>query len=891
MKSGVLCSVLSAVFALSGGSLSLVPMPQKVVETGGLCSLKTVTCSRDASLKPEGYRLTVTPKGVTIMSADDAGEFHARQTLRQLADEKGRYVCCEIEDAPRYGWRGLMLDEGRHFFGKDVVKGMLDRMAAHKFNVFHWHLVDDQGWRLEIKRHPELVEWGAKRPCSVKYGTHPSWPNGKLHFETNTEPYGPYFYTQEDVKEILAYAKERHITVVPEIELPGHVRAMLAAHPEFSCKGESLPRVPRTWWAIEDDVLCAGNDGGIKLLEEIFDEVCELFPEAPVIHIGGDECHKDRWKECPKCQARIKKLGLKDESALQAWLTTHFARYLEAKGRRVLGWDEILNGDVPTSAIGMSWRTARHGRDVMTAAEAARRGHDVVCTPNTFCYIDYAQGLPSDPYTYIGGNLPLKRCYWFDPAAGVAEADRKHILGGQGNCWSEYTLNRFDLDWKTWPRACALAEVLWTGPEKRDWKGFLSRMKIHRERLISQGVNCAPWEEPFEPEPDAETPELMKTFAGQSVTTLEQWEKVRRPELKKEFLEKFYGVRPEAAEKPQVSFAAEEPDKEMVGGTAIRKRVRITYAGPYGTNSFVATAFIPVTARTKPVPAFLLICNRDPKENLDPERVKKSGFWPVELIVARGYAAIAFFNGDVAKETNDPAKAFFNGVFPCYERPGDRSDTSWGVLSAWAWGASRVLDWIETEPLLDAKHVAVVGHSRGGKTSLLAGAVDERFAMACVNDSGCGGAKLAHVDLPESEHYSAFLGSRVIYWFCGAFEKYVVNRDLPIREEDKGRWWFKPLRVDQHEWAALVAPRLLAIGSASEDKWAGQPGEFHTARLASPAWELYGKKGLGAEVFPPRDVPIQTGDVSYHLRTGIHNLTPWDWDRYMDFADAHGWRK
>jgi hypothetical protein len=222
---------------------------------------------------------------------------------------------------------------------------------------------------------------------------------------------------------------------------------------------------------------------------------------------------------------------------------------------------------------------------------------------------------------------------------------------------------------------------------------------------------------------------------------------------------------------------------------------------------------------------------------------------------------------------------FLDGVFPCFERPQDRNDKSWAVLSAWAWGASRVMDWIETEPLLDAKRVAVVGHSRGGKTSLVAGVTDERFAMTCVNNSGCGGAKLAHIELPKSEHYCDFVRSRVIYWFCGGFQRYCVNNDTKIE-------------IDQHQWAALVAPRLLAIASASEDSWAGQPGEFHTARLASPAWELYGLKGIDKdEPYPSSEVLLNSGCVSYHMRAGKHNLTKIDWNIYMNFADRHGWNK
>ena len=384
-----------------------------------------------------------------------------------------------------------------------------------------------------------------------------------------------------------------------------------------------------------------------------------------------------------------------------------------------------------------------------------------------------------------------------------------------------------------------------------------------------------------------DVPELMRTFDGREVSDRKMWEEVRRPEIRKRFLETMYGVRPAAAESPVVTFRPEGPDRVMMDGTALRKRVRICYEGPYGSNSFVVTAFIPKTG--KPAPSFVLICNRNPAKNIDPERIERTPFWSAEEIVKRGFAAIAFFNGDVAKETYNPATAFLNGVFPCYERPEDRTDASWGVLSAWAWGASRVMDWIETEPALDARHVAVVGHSRGGKTSLLAGVTDERFALTCVNCSGCGGAKLTHIDLPESEYYALFLHSRVTYWFCGGFQRNFMNRDRTIyRPEPWQAESCKPLDVDQHEWAALVAPRLLAIASATEDKDAGPLGEYYTAKLASPAWELYGARGLVSDGWPAPDTPQSEGSVSYHIRTGSHDLTTYDWNVYMDFARRHG---
>ena len=364
-------------------------------------------------------------------------------------------------------------------------------------------------------------------------------------------------------------------------------------------------------------------------------------------------------------------------------------------------------------------------------------------------------------------------------------------------------------------------------------------------------------------------PELMRTTGGAAVAGREAWEKTRRPEIREFFLREIYGRRP--VERPaRLSFASDEPDRVMMDGKAVRKRVRVSYGDRCGDSSFVLTAFIPKSAC--PVPAFLLICNRDPAKNLDPERNVKSGFWPAEQIVGRGYAAIAFYNGDVAK---DMCGDFSNGVFAVVQRPSERDRESWGVLSAWAWGASRVMDWIETEPTIDAKHVGVVGHSRGGKTSLLAAVTDERFAMACVNCSGCGGAKLNHIDLPRSEHYDQ-IWNKFSFWFCGNFEKYLG------RERKVG--------FDAHWWAALVAPRLLAVASASEDVWAGQEGEFYTAKFASPAWELYGVRGLVAEDFSAAYTPLQDGCVSYHMRIGSHDLTPYDWDRYMDFADKHGWK-
>ena len=354
------------------------------------------------------------------------------------------------------------------------------------------------------------------------------------------------------------------------------------------------------------------------------------------------------------------------------------------------------------------------------------------------------------------------------------------------------------------------------------------------------------------------------------------WEK-RREELYGVFMREEYGVRPAAADdRSRVSFKVAD-ERDAMDGKAVRKLVDITYSGPCGKLSFRAIAFIPKTS--KPAPAFLLICNRDKAKNhgvapIDPDRREKSGFWPAEEIVRRGYAAVTFFNGDIAPD--DPKSECRKGIFPCVEPHEARTGSSWATISAWAWGASKVMDWIETEKTIDAKHVAVVGHSRGGKTALLAGVTDKRFAMACSNDSGCSGAKLNHIKLPKSESIK-IITKNFPHWFCKNYRKY-AGKEMEMS-------------FDQNQFIALVAPRLVAVASATEDDWAGQRGEWYSALLASPAWSVYKKKGLVATAYPAPEAPQQEGSISYHLRTGKHNLTEYDWKCYMDFADRNGWTK
>lgn len=419
---------------------------------------------------PEGaYSLVVTPARVSLLADNAAGLLHACQSLRQLlTTDDGAWVapCCTIDDSPRYAWRGMLLDCGRHFVPVAQVKRMIDQLAYHKMNVLHWHLTEDQGWRLEVRSRPRLAELSAWR-AATRASEHPRDAQGR---------YGG-FYSHEQVREIVAYAAARGISIVPEIEMPGHSRAALAAYPELSCTGG--PHEVETRWGVIDDVYCAGNDETFVFLEAVLGEVCELFP-SPYVHIGGDECPKTRWKSCAKCQARIKAEGLKDEHELQSYFIRRIEKFLSGKGKRIIGWDEILEGGLAPNATVQSWR----GFDGAIAAAGA--GHDVISSPTSHCYLDYAQGRGVGEPVQMG-FIPLEKVYQFEPAPPqLTPAQAKHVLGGEGNLWTEHAPPEL-LERQAFPRLCAIAEVLWS-PVPRDYADFQRRLAVHYRRLDAMDV-------------------------------------------------------------------------------------------------------------------------------------------------------------------------------------------------------------------------------------------------------------------------------------------------------------------------------------------------------------------------------------------------------------------
>ena len=423
----------------------------------------------------EHYTFTSTSKGVDITGDSYDGTFRGTQTLIQLLPPaKATSLSIpqvSIDDQPRLGYRGLMLDVGRHFFGVDYVKRFIDYIALHKMNTFHWHLTEDQGWRIEIRKYPKLTEVGAYRDGTI-IGHHPGTGNDNIR-------YGG-FYTQEEIKDVLEYAKKRHITVVPEIEMPGHAGAALASYSYLGCTGGPY-EVSQTW-GVHKDVYCAGNDSVFTFLEGVLDEVMELFP-SEYIHIGGDECPKDAWKVCPKCQKRIKELGLKDEHELQSYFIQRIEKYVNSKGKKIIGWDEILEGGLAPNATVMSWRGEKGG------IEAAKQDHDVIMTPTTYVYFDYAQQKNEDSLV-IGGYLPIEKVYGYEPVPQVLnDAQKKRILGGQANVWTEYMSNPRKVEYMIFPRVAALSEVLWSPAKSRNWDDFKKRLPLQLKRYDLWGTN------------------------------------------------------------------------------------------------------------------------------------------------------------------------------------------------------------------------------------------------------------------------------------------------------------------------------------------------------------------------------------------------------------------
>jgi hexosaminidase len=443
-------------------------------------SIVFTTLGADVSLGKEGYSIDISETTVLIQAVSANGFFYGLQTLLQLLPAEiekhsslaKRYTLpvVNIKDKPRFAYRGMHLDVSRHMFPVEFIKKHIDLMAMYKLNTFHWHLTDDQGWRIEIKKYPKLTQVG-----SIRKGTQVGSSDS-----IDAVPYSG-FYTQDEAREIVNYAASKYITVMPEIEMPGHSVAALTSYPYLACTNG--PFEVRTKWGVADDILCVGNDSVFTFMQDVLTEIMDIFPST-YIHIGGDEAPKVRWKACPKCQSRIKAEGLKDEAELQSYFIKRIEKFLISKNRQLIGWDEILEGDLAPEATVMAWRGIQAGID------AATQGHDAIMTPVDYCYFDYYQGDAATKSEANGGPLTLKMVYSYNPVPQVLDPEQaKHIIGVQGNVWTEFLKTPNHVEYMAFPRAIALAEVAWSQQDSRNWDSFINRMDNQFPRLDYMGVN------------------------------------------------------------------------------------------------------------------------------------------------------------------------------------------------------------------------------------------------------------------------------------------------------------------------------------------------------------------------------------------------------------------
>lgn len=448
----------------------------------------------------KSYELSISDTGIQITAQNPESFFHASRTLLQLltpqVGQEIKLPLVHIEDFPRFSYRGMHLDVGRHFFPISFIKKYIDWLSYHKLNTFHWHLTEDQGWRIEIKKYPALTQVGAWRNGTI-IGRYPGKGNDNIK-------YGGH-YTQQEIKEIVAYARQRYVEVIPEIEMPGHSSAAIAAYPFLSCFPDKPTAIPANMissksieeqkrgriklvqetWGVFDDVFCAGKESTFEFLQDIIDEVITLFP-SPYFHIGGDECPKTHWKQCSLCQRRIRELGLKDEHELQSYFVQRIEKYLNSKGKKLIGWDEILEGGLAPNATVMSWRGETGG------VEAAKQSHPVIMTPGNPVYFDHTQRLVEDSVT-IGGYNPIDKVYAYNPVPAEIPADKtEFILGAQANVWTEYMKNEKKVEYMIFPRIAALSEVLWTPFDKKDWISFENKLIPLMQRYESWGVSVNP---------------------------------------------------------------------------------------------------------------------------------------------------------------------------------------------------------------------------------------------------------------------------------------------------------------------------------------------------------------------------------------------------------------
>ena len=880
----LLTLLLSVLIANPG---ALIPKPVEVTQEKGVYTATSdtpdVKVKRVSKMQHPGeYELKISPKSITITAADDDGEFYAKQTLRQLLMNDRQISCATIKDWPRFQYRAFMLDPGRCYYSVDFIKRHLDAMALMKMNVLHLHLTENNGWRLQIDKWPLLTEktaWRLGKDID-------EWMKLGCKFVPEGTPGAVGgFYTKEDIREIVRYASELHIDVIPEIDVPSHVFAIVSAYPELACdsyvppKGDKpVTRKPGTSPAYHAD-LCIGNPKTYEFIYSVFDEVAELFP-SKYFHIGGDEAARTYWQSCPKCKALMEKEGITDMTEFQNLFTLKAVEHLRKLGKTVIAWDEVICDALPKDVVVMHWRD--------NTLEAP--GHNVIYSHEQFTYLCNNQDYIGKEPKAIKIHTPLNAVYNYEPGKG-------NVMGVEACLWANRLHDEEISEYQGYPRVAAIAERGWSTKETHDYDDFRERVlnmykiwdkmgikyfdlrtEMYPFHCVPEGIKVNYYESRSN---RGELPDILTMSDGTKVTP-ENWQD-RRAEILDIFQKEMYGPIPP---KPEGMSYEVIDEGVTLSGFGIRKQVRMWFTADKTGPSVDWLIVLPAKVKG-PVPAVMLlnyIGNHtildDPQVTLTPnwlyrrnlafggaseyageetrgyfEKISGEGAYPAAFLVSRGYAMVTAAYGDFFVDDISSADLEYKG------------------LATWGWALMRGMDMVETLPEIDSKRVVVTGCSRVGKGALIAGAFDERFAVVVPNQTGGGGVPLA------KHCYGENIASEMAqfpHWYCKEYGKYAYKEaELPF---------------DQHMLLACVAPRSLLVQGFA-DPWFDTKGEFLSVAAAQTVWQMFGLGGIGVEKMPADYDTSAIGDhIGYVRRDLGHGISMTDWVWMLDFADKQ-WAK
>ena len=893
----------------------LVPKPVEVSESRGVYTLPEQLPEDLSNLpglkirhrkmdRPAEYVLKIRRRRIIIKAGDEDGEFYALQSLRQLALQGRELQCATIKDYPRYAYRAFMVDFSRAYYPVEYVKRQLDAMALLKMNVFHFHLEDNNGWRFQSERYPELTEKTAWRIGADKY----EWmANGCRFVPEGTQGAVGGYFTKDDIREIVRYAAERHIDVIPEIDVPSHAYSILRTYPNLSCPGWTGPSgkepvvkpekdAPLSDWAkFYHNDLCVGNPETFEFIFGIIDEVAEMFPSR-YFHIGGDEASKRFWAVCPRCRALMEREGIDDLHGLQNYLTIKVAEHLDSLGKIPVAWDEVACEGLPDKVVLMHWRDGAP----LTA------GHPIVQTQHDYTYFCYYQdNMETEPPALDAyGYIPLNRAYSYEP-------DAPGVMGVEACLWTEQCPTEELADYMTYPRLAAIAERGWSRADTRDFADFRSRALKLEPLWRSLGITAFDLSQeqyPYMPIPDGikvnwtkkkavvkDLPDPLRFKDGRKVTAA-TWPQ-RRMEILDIFQKEMYGKMPPA---PEHLFTEVLEEGICQAGYGIRRQIRMWFSEDK-TGPHIDWLLVCPRRAVGPVPAVMLL-NYYGNHTLvpDPEVILTESFirgnasigglsdyageetrgyfadghdryaYPIGMLLARGYALVTACYADVSPDPTEPANEqwAYSGVFDLWgERNPDATDNTTS-LGAWGWALMRGRDMLENVPEIDKSRILLTGCSRLGKAALLAGAFDERFPVVVLNQTGGGGVPLAKHFYGENV---ATMTAMFPHWYCKAFAQYANNEGA--------------MPFDQHMILSAIAPRPLLV-EGFDDPWFDTHGEFEALKAAEPVWKMLGCSGLGSHEMPKEYETAAIGEhLGYVRRDRAHGISHIDWLWMLDFAD------